>query len=651
MKPIALLAAAGVALFIFISPFQAIAGGAAEEEYLVLIDGHDYGTFFDAQNIVKSGGGHALHSFPPDAMIVRMKAELASELRTMPDVSIREDAVDESEVAKLGFGAQAAARAWNILFRGQPSELAEPWPDDVPTPQIDYSDAIPLDRSKLDKSRMVQPLIPHGADSTETSEFMCGSVTVAVITPESSGSGEDWTTAELNNVSFEITQGLNNWMTYEPNASLSFTYVYNNQVPTSYEPIQRPHTDDVLWMQEAMNYLGYTDSNVWTNLYNYANDLRNNHNTHWAYIIFVVDSSNDADGKFSDGWFGYAYLGGPVVVMTYDNDGWGIANMDKVTSHETGHIFWALDEYYGACWSCTQQSGYLWIQNQNCNLTGSGGCGINQACIMRDNNIASRCPYTRGQIGVVDTDGDNIPDVRDTFPETQLNAYSPDPSANPTLTYTGQATVVPLPRPGGTGNDISINTIAAVYYKVDSGSWALATAADGAWDESIEDYTFTVGPLSVGTHTIHAYAVNDVGNADSTPAQDTVEIVEAPSAEFSASPTSGVAPLTVNFSDASTGYVTSWSWSFGDGGTSTQQNPTHTYTSPGTYTVSLTASGGGVQDTETKNNYITVQEPADDDTDDDAADDDTDDDATDDDSGDDDSSGDDDDGGGCGCNL
>ncbi len=83
-------------------------------------------------------------------------------------------------------------------------------------------------------------------------------------------------------------------------------------------------------------------------------------------------------------------------------------------------------------------------------------------------------------------------------------------------------------------------------------------------------------------------------------------VLEAPVAEFMAEPTSGGKPLTVNFTDQSTGTITSWSWSFGDNQTSAEQNPSHTYTEPGTYTVSLTVTGPEGSDTETKNNYITV---------------------------------------------
>ncbi|MFH0945878.1 MAG: PKD domain-containing protein, partial [Planctomycetota bacterium] len=85
--------------------------------------------------------------------------------------------------------------------------------------------------------------------------------------------------------------------------------------------------------------------------------------------------------------------------------------------------------------------------------------------------------------------------------------------------------------------------------------------------------------------------------------------VPAPVAEFSGTPTSGVVPLGVSFTDLSSGGpVTSWSWDFGDTTSSTLQNPNHTYTSAGTYTVSLTATGPGGVDTETKVGYITVDE-------------------------------------------
>jgi PKD repeat protein len=81
----------------------------------------------------------------------------------------------------------------------------------------------------------------------------------------------------------------------------------------------------------------------------------------------------------------------------------------------------------------------------------------------------------------------------------------------------------------------------------------------------------------------------------------------APTASFTATPTTGSVPLTVNFSDTSTGGPTSWAWDFGDGGTSTAQSPSHTYTSTGTFTASLTATNG--QGSTSSSRTITVTQP------------------------------------------
>ncbi len=88
-----------------------------------------------------------------------------------------------------------------------------------------------------------------------------------------------------------------------------------------------------------------------------------------------------------------------------------------------------------------------------------------------------------------------------------------------------------------------------------------------------------------------------------------LEIVVPPVASFTGTPTSGTAPLAVTFTDTSTNSPTSWSWSFGDGGTSTAQNPSHTYTSVGSYTVALTASNSGGSDTCTAAGYLQANFP------------------------------------------
>jgi gliding motility-associated-like protein len=80
----------------------------------------------------------------------------------------------------------------------------------------------------------------------------------------------------------------------------------------------------------------------------------------------------------------------------------------------------------------------------------------------------------------------------------------------------------------------------------------------------------------------------------------------AQTANFTASVTSGCSPLVVNFQDQSTGSPASWFWDFGNGATATLQNPSTTYFTPGTYTVTLTVKNAGGSNTLTRTAFITV---------------------------------------------
>jgi PKD repeat protein len=114
---------------------------------------------------------------------------------------------------------------------------------------------------------------------------------------------------------------------------------------------------------------------------------------------------------------------------------------------------------------------------------------------------------------------------------------------------------------------------------------------------------------NVGTYDVSLTATN-AGGSDTLTRTGYIVVSNspppAPVADFSATPTSGSAPLSVQFTDTSTNSPTTWSWSFGDGGSSTSQNPQHTYNAAGTYDVSLTATNAGGSDTKTKNGYVTV---------------------------------------------
>ncbi|MFA5415133.1 MAG: PKD domain-containing protein, partial [Methanoregula sp.] len=146
-------------------------------------------------------------------------------------------------------------------------------------------------------------------------------------------------------------------------------------------------------------------------------------------------------------------------------------------------------------------------------------------------------------------------------------------------------------------SDVSTNNPTTWNWNFGDGSIVNATV-----QHPVHTYT------NAGIYTVSLNATNAGGSNTTTRTNYIMVIVQAPVANFSASPTSGTAPLTVRFSDVSTNNPTTWNWNFGDGSTvnATVQHPVHTYTNAGIYTVSLNATNAGGSNTTTRTNYITV---------------------------------------------
>lgn len=126
-----------------------------------------------------------------------------------------------------------------------------------------------------------------------------------------------------------------------------------------------------------------------------------------------------------------------------------------------------------------------------------------------------------------------------------------------------------------------------------------------AWDAQQEIAAIQQASGSVPTLNVEGYVDGElVGGIQ---LQFSEEAYEPVAADFTATPTEGTAPLEVAFANSSTGVFDTLLWEFGDGGTSPLENPTHTFTDGGVYTVTLTAGGLGGTDVETKVSYITVR--------------------------------------------
>jgi PKD repeat protein len=134
----------------------------------------------------------------------------------------------------------------------------------------------------------------------------------------------------------------------------------------------------------------------------------------------------------------------------------------------------------------------------------------------------------------------------------------------------------------------------------DTCSW---TFGDSATSTSCSDpiHTYT----TAGIYTV-SLTVSGLGGSDSVTNTNYITVYEPVEADFTAAPTAGFVPMEVHFSNISTGDFTESLWSFGDESNSTAENPSHTYTIPDTYSVTLTVSGPGGRDTFTRTNYISA---------------------------------------------
>ena len=139
--------------------------------------------------------------------------------------------------------------------------------------------------------------------------------------------------------------------------------------------------------------------------------------------------------------------------------------------------------------------------------------------------------------------------------------------------------------------------------QVDSYSWNFGDSPLG-YASPGSDATTTHTYAQAGIYTVRLTVTNS-GGSDSMAreiavGQYSVELVPPnPSAMADADVFSGTAPLEVHFTDASVYYTTSKyypTWDFGDGTYSIEANPVHTYTQPGTYTVTLAATNLGGTD-------------------------------------------------------
>ena len=135
-------------------------------------------------------------------------------------------------------------------------------------------------------------------------------------------------------------------------------------------------------------------------------------------------------------------------------------------------------------------------------------------------------------------------------------------------------------------------------------TWAWDFDNNGETDSEEQNPTYTYE--TAGTYTVKLTVGNAAGSNNETKTDYINVSAITPIAAFTTSTAAGIYPLTVQFNDTSLNDPISWAWDFGDGTSSTEQNPTHTYTTVGNYTVKLTVTNLNGSDEEVQTNCVRV---------------------------------------------
>lgn len=348
--------------------------------------------------------------------------------------------------------------------------------------------------------------LPLGAMPNDTGEFMLGRIAVTPILLESTGAASvyDWTPQQKADVLTNLNEGLDWWKRLLATKSsvhtldwvIDTTYL-DTPVNTSYEPIKRISNDYSRWVPDFLNFTGYNQSNsIDTNIRQFNDAQRSKLNTDWSFSVFIVNSDSDdlfaSGGSFSRA---FAFAGGLYFVTPSNRPA-------STYTHETGHMFWARDEYPGGG-NYAQKRGYYDSQNLNAVDLNPNPNFQQQLSIMSAGanldaayNTLVTSQATLAQIGWQDTDGDGIFDVLDV--PLEMNGVGRFDPLNNEYRFQGSAKVKALPNRNSSGlqNDITLNKIGRIEYRINNAvSWTTAS--------SLNTYQATLDlhiPIAVGTN-------------------------------------------------------------------------------------------------------------------------------------------------------
>lgn len=388
---------------------------------LVLVDASSKSELADARDFIVAQGGTVAIVLPPHAILGWITPEVSSKIVGRHGIrSVHRSVVDARSAGFTDRETQRAIGLFNDIASGRSARRTlreaerKPGPDKNRPGMVECAEP----RPQMNRDDFVRNLRLLGAEQSAkgfqtqylgNSDAMHGTVAVAVFLMESTGSIDpntyNWTQDDQNFAIAQVIDGLNWWVdqsrAFGLARPLQFTlvpYLPNDpacQIP--YEPILHPGTDSNLWISSVMNNIGATQGDIASRVGAFDQVLREQYHADWAFSIFMVYNPLPAPSAYTDGRASWAYIGGPYTSILFRSFGWQLA---RIISHESGHIFYACDEYfqpgYATCNCRCAPEVRPEALNGNCQDV---SCTANSTgCMMRLNEFAL-CAHTVAQIG------------------------------------------------------------------------------------------------------------------------------------------------------------------------------------------------------------------------------------------------------------
>lgn len=393
---------------------------------LVVLDTDDIAGLHAARATIQAHGGRVAIMSPPSLILGWIPYEYRAELIGTSGIrEIYETEVPEGEVDAQDFQTRAMVNFFNAVARGDIQrehfeEAArtegmekEPIPNDA-LRQPDYTEkdyaeyleslrGVGLD---IDELRDRGLLVSYAPGATMgNSDAMTGTISVTLFFVESDGSIDPnlytWTQAHMYEYVNKASTGLAWWTARSYNHfdcwNAFLVHFYpgtDTRCQTGYEPILHNGTGTApnanTWIKLIMAKFGYSAGESINRVGAFNTWQRATYGTNWAFSGFIPYNPPPAATQFLDGTAAWAYLGGSYNVDLFRAFSW---DPSQVFPHETGHIFYACDEYAESGCTCDCVRFIGTVPNNNCE-----NCAPYTGCMMRANSY-SLCANTPAQVG------------------------------------------------------------------------------------------------------------------------------------------------------------------------------------------------------------------------------------------------------------